>query len=510
MSTRPSKDWDAYKMNLSEYKRELRRDHHISYDDYLVSGNHHENDATANEAGSGSGLTLIPYEPQMVRYINDSFMVVCRSTTTDVKLHWKSPKGEIIKEHKGRLHIETNSKTELKLVFMHLTLEDKGNWTCVDGEGSKPAKMFDLIVFQKITFTENTSVLTVKEGENTTIWCEVTGEPQPNITWYFNGEFIPNEQNATKFRYLGDGLSVINVTQNETGEYTCRAYQVSSIASDMQERTILMKIEHKPTWKNTTMSTEEYAYMNGIAEFKCEAVAEPPANFSWYRGKNKTKIVDSEQYHIEHDNHISILHIKANEEFVFSTYKCKARNHLGSIERSVILKEGEKPPTPLPLTLRGLNSHTFDIELKTPKNASTKVIGCRFEYITELQFKKDAGQWTNAKHKNFNYDSGATFLLNNLEENTTYLVRAATRSIAGLSDWTPVEKFRTKFNQTSGGSSCSLCSSFTHILCFVLVALMLSSDLTLANPIRAIFLGVRQQTTNSIASHGMLGDVGRW
>lgn len=52
-------------------------------------------------------------------------------------------------------------------------------------------------------------------------------------------------ENAPKFRYLGDGLSVSAVTQNETGEYTCRAYQVSSIASDMQERTILMKIERE-------------------------------------------------------------------------------------------------------------------------------------------------------------------------------------------------------------------------------------------------------------------------
>lgn len=78
-----------------------------------VSGSHHENDATANanDAGVSSGLTLIPYEPQMVRYINDSFMVLCRSPIPDVKLHWKSPKGEIIKEHKGRIHIESSSKT---------------------------------------------------------------------------------------------------------------------------------------------------------------------------------------------------------------------------------------------------------------------------------------------------------------------------------------------------------------------------------------------------------------
>jgi len=49
----------------------------------------------------------------------------------------------------------------------------------------------------------------------------------------------------SKFRILADGLLINKVTQNDTGEYACRAYQVNSIASDMQERTVLMKIERE-------------------------------------------------------------------------------------------------------------------------------------------------------------------------------------------------------------------------------------------------------------------------
>lgn len=75
---------------------------------------------------------------------------------------------------------------------------------------------------------------------------------------------------------------------------------------------------------------------------------------------------------------------------------------------------------------------------------------------------------------------GATFLLNNLDANTTYLVRAASRNAAGLSDWTKVEKFRTQFiPQTSASSNVA---AFTHILCFALVALILSHDLTFGLP----------------------------
>jgi len=39
--------------------------------------------------------------------------------------------------------------------------------------------------------------------------------------------------------------------------------------------------------------------------------------------------------------------------------------------------------------------------------------------------------------------SGATFLLTNLEPDTNYLVRAASRNLAGFSDFTRVEKYKT-------------------------------------------------------------------
>lgn len=35
--------------------------------------------------------------------------------------------------------------------------------------------------------------MTVKEGQNATILCEVKGEPQPNVTWHFNGQPISVE-----------------------------------------------------------------------------------------------------------------------------------------------------------------------------------------------------------------------------------------------------------------------------------------------------------------------------
>ena len=63
----------------------------------LALANHHEL------------LSLSPSDHTVVRYTNESLIVQCHSGMPDVQLHWKSPKGEIIREHKGRIHIEQSS-----------------------------------------------------------------------------------------------------------------------------------------------------------------------------------------------------------------------------------------------------------------------------------------------------------------------------------------------------------------------------------------------------------------
>ncbi|XP_030383001.1 igLON family member 5 [Scaptodrosophila lebanonensis] len=425
-----------------------------------VLANHHES------------LTLSPAEHTVVRYTNESLIVQCRSPTPDVQLHWKSPKGEIIREHKGRIHIEQTSPEQLKIVFAHIALADKGNWTCEAAEGGLHSKSYNLIVYQKITFTENSTILTVKEGKNATILCEVKGEPQPNVTWHFNGQPISVETSASKFRILADGLLINRVTQNDTGEYTCRAYQVNSIASDMQERTVLMKIEHKPLWTYKHQLSLQYAYVNGTTSIMCESQAEPPANFTWHR--NKKRLHNDKYYTIDSDNYWSRLTINVLDHSVFDNYRCRAFNHLGSIERTIKLDKGEKPPPPVTFQLRGFNSNTFDVDVgaqRTQENRGVmEVNGYRIEYMSEFEFKSDAGKWTNAKRKDFPFEDGATFLITNLEPDTVYKMRAASRNLAGFSDFTKVQTYKTLSLEPR---STAATHTTPHGLCGALIALLL-------------------------------------
>ncbi|XP_055839873.1 limbic system-associated membrane protein isoform X1 [Episyrphus balteatus] len=417
-------------------------------------------------------LTLSPSTDKVVRFTNESHIVLCNAPT-DLKIHWKSPKGDIMKDVKGRIHIEEKTPGQLALIFVHIALSDKGNWTCEDVDGTANAnKSFNLVVYQKISFTENATILTVKEGKNATILCEVKGDPEPTVSWQLNGQ--PIEFSATsKFRKLADGLLIHKVTQNDTGEYTCKAYQFTKDISDVQERTVLMKIEHKPFWTHKHHVSMQYGYPGGRTSISCEAIAEPPANFTWYRNKKR---LHSDKYIIHNEPYISTLVIDIKDETLYDTYKCKAANSQGAIERSTQLEKGTKPPPPIHLQLRGFNSNTFDVDVgsvrTTPVRNLMDVNGFRIEFMTDYEFKSAAGNWSYAKRKDFPFEDGATFLIGNLESNTTYLMRAASKNLAGLSDWTKVEKFTTLSNEPPSGGPRSvslltaletLCISFAVI-----------------------------------------------
>lgn len=63
-------------------------------------------------------LTLIPSDPTVVRYTNQSLIVLCRLPSIDAisaktypterwTLYWKSPKGEFVGQHRAnRIHVE--------------------------------------------------------------------------------------------------------------------------------------------------------------------------------------------------------------------------------------------------------------------------------------------------------------------------------------------------------------------------------------------------------------------
>lgn len=139
--------------------------------------------------------------------------------------------------------------------------------------------MFPFTSLQEpISFLDPQNVQSVKENEDAFVKCMVTGDPEPTITWYYNGQplngnvyahinlfpvhsfdWFPNTLplfitykhththtvDSKKYQALADGLLIKNVLKSDSGEYTCKAFQISSALSNVEEKTIRLNIQRK-------------------------------------------------------------------------------------------------------------------------------------------------------------------------------------------------------------------------------------------------------------------------
>ncbi|XP_049549195.1 limbic system-associated membrane protein isoform X2 [Anopheles darlingi] len=444
--------------------------------------------ANGKHSSSAAGTLTITPDEELAHFVNQSRIASCGHSNPDTKLRWRTPKNAVIEEKRGRVHIERKDNA-LLLIFEKIERSDQGNWTCeVVGpnktNGGTPSstpppplqKSFKMIVYEPISFRDTSNVQTAVEDKDATIRCEVKGHPEPSVSWYFNGQPLYFAHNG-RYSKLADGMSIKKVTQNDTGEYTCKAFQISTTGSSFEEKTIRLNIKHKPylpKWKPSVV--DAYGYVHGMVNLTCEAAAEPAANFTWYAGGKK---LTPKSHTIHYGQHVSMLQISIKTSSSFGKYKCEAKNELGSVSQEINLKEGTKPDPPSLFQLRGVNSDTLDIDVGATKSHDippdpTTVIGYRFELMPTEEYSRTRS-WDHASRRDFDVADGATYLLVQLIPDTKYLIRVAARNAAGLSDWTEVKEFSTHPLQphgTSGGTVVSpvMVAPLWTLLCLVLVA----------------------------------------
>ncbi|XP_032294270.1 neural cell adhesion molecule 2 isoform X1 [Drosophila virilis] len=408
-------------------------------------------------------LTLTPSTPSITHFVNDSFIIFCKTVQKDIDTKWRDPRGQTRENTKGRVHIEKKTGL-LALVFEHISLDDKGNWTCeMDSSAAREArKSFELLVNQKISFDKTELVQSVREGRDAMVNCFVNGQPVPEVSWLHNGEYI-NTVNSTKHKRLSDGLFIRNVSQSDAGEYTCRAMRITPTFSDSDQITILLRIQHKPQWFYNETLPVQYAYVGGSVNLSCDAMGEPPPSFTWlHNGKG----IVGFNHRIFMADYGATLQLYIRNASQFGDYKCKVANPLGMLERIIKLRPGAKPIGPTRFQLKRLFPDGFELDLRTPRMTNVsdemQIYGYRVAYMSENDFKFSAGNWSQAKQRDFSFHRGHRFIIPHLEGNTTYLVRAASRNLAGLSDWSSVKTFATATapNWNPQGWGCQVLVSF--------------------------------------------------
>ncbi|XP_034667942.1 neural cell adhesion molecule 2 isoform X1 [Drosophila subobscura] len=413
-------------------------------------------EGNTSPAASAPPLRLQPSTPSITHFVNDSFIIFCQTVQKDIDTKWRDPRGQTRENTKGRVHIEKKTGL-LALVFEHISLDDRGNWTCeVTGHQNRNVNTereffssFELLVNQKISFGKTEQVQSVREGRDAMVNCFVEGMPAPEVSWLYNGEYINTAVNSSKHNRLSNGLYIRNVSQADAGEYTCRAMRITPTFSDSDQITILLRIQHKPHWFYNETLPMQYAYVGGAVNLSCDAMGEPPPSFTWlHNGKG----ILGFNHRIFVADYGATLQLNVRNDSQFGDYKCKVANPLGSLERVIKLRPGAKPMGPTRFQLKRLYADAFELDLRTPRMTNVsdemQIFGYRVAYMSENEFKFSAGNWSHAKQRDFSFHRGQRFIISHLEGNTTYLMRAASRNLAGLSDWSGVKIFA-----TAGGRS---------------------------------------------------------
>lgn len=99
---------------------------------------------------------------------------------------------------------------------------------------------------------------------------------------------------------------------------------------------------------------------------------------------------------------------------------------------------GTKPAAPRFIQLRGANSNTLDIDIGAKRSSTPhlmEVLSYRFEIISLDDYRNNGNLWTSARAIEKASTDGMTYVIDSLKPNATYLVRVASKNLAGMSDW---------------------------------------------------------------------------
>eukprot|EP00112_Aurelia_sp_Birch-Aquarium-sp1_P007115 Seg1777.2 transcript_id=Seg1777.2/GoldUCD/mRNA.D3Y31 product=Obscurin protein_id=Seg1777.2/GoldUCD/D3Y31 len=175
-------------------------------------------------------------------------------------------------------------------------------------------------------FLEKLEDAEVTEGKTAKIDCVVTGEPEPDIDWLFEGNRV-KEGGRIKFIFgKGDvvGLEIKSVTVDDEGFYECVASNKSGKATSKCE--ILINAPGKIVSKPESANLKPGA----TATFKCKYDGNPRPDVKWYKGSKQIK--DADRYILTNKSQVATLEIDDVNDSDDGEYRVVVSNEYGDTE----------------------------------------------------------------------------------------------------------------------------------------------------------------------------------
>ena len=180
----------------------------------------------------------------------------------------------------------------------------------------------------------------VIEGSPAKLQCRLTGEPEPSIEWFKDGELV-KEDKRQKMRFAGElcTLKILSTELEDEGAYKCVAkndFGSAYSASELLVNEMNKKPEFVEKMKPLTVSEGE------AARFDVQLEGNPPPVVDWFKGKDKLE--DEGRYVMMDDADEGKFTLIVEDTFPedAGTYKCVATNEEGQASSKAALAVEEK------------------------------------------------------------------------------------------------------------------------------------------------------------------------
>ncbi|XP_024085615.1 neural cell adhesion molecule 2-like, partial [Cimex lectularius] len=389
-----------------------------------------------------SNIVIEPSVSETEQLYNGSYVVLCHGEDT-FNTTWRGPDGNIIQNKYGRVHIEETMiefEHHSLLVFQNVITADRGKYTCTSNvRGELQQASFTMSVVKRLYFNEPSRHQKLIEGHNMMVICDAHGDPTPNVTWYFNDYPLFKKRGGTKrFSQFHQGLQIRNVSLEDEGSYLCQALQTTLKSTFVEYLPIYVEVLYKPRWPQSWSSrdNEAYGYLGGTTNITCHAGGNPIPGYAWTKD-NRT--LDFSYAHVIQEEKRSILQVRLFHKRVLGKYECMADNRVGRIWKTFILREGRKPETPIRVRIAAVTGNTALVAIDASNERTA--IGFRFEFV-KVHTLDFSPAWIHPDYQDVPITDDR-YMIVDLIPNTHYKLRVATKSIAGLSDFTEEIGFTT-------------------------------------------------------------------
>lgn len=380
---------------------------------------------------------------------NSDVILQCQASgDPEPDIIWKKLEGQIPAE---RIQILADKSLKIH----NVQVADEGIYVCrLDNPFGWQEAQAVLTVHSPPSFTVTPRDKVVGVGKRVSIRCEVTGNPTPAVFWNKASSqtfMFPNKDHG-RFRVTADGsLTIDNVQKEDAGEYTCQGLSMAGSAY-AKARVEVKDGDTRPPPIIHQGPQNQTLPVGGAATLSCLATGEPEPSIFWL----KNGVILSPR-----DTRINVrgsgsLEISELSRADTGLYTCKAVSETGETAWSAALAvESTDNPfivfhrTPEPSTFPGsplrpvvgdVTETTVRLTWKPNANhGASPVISFSVEY-----FSHDTGEgWTMASDE----ISDQSYVVRNLQPNTSYLFLVRARNSHGLSLPSPVTSVvRTKGN----------------------------------------------------------------